>query len=61
MNHAIRVSDQVYLLDEGHISRSGASEHVITEETVREVYNVPVHICKFRKCCHKVVVPAEER
>jgi len=59
INHAIKVSDQVYLLNEGRIYRAGASEQVITEESVKDVYDVRVHVCDFKKCRHKVVVPAE--
>jgi len=59
INHAIKVSDQVYLLNEGSIYRAGASEQVITEESVKDVYDVRVHVCDFKKCRHKVVVPAE--
>jgi ABC-type cobalamin/Fe3+-siderophores transport system ATPase subunit len=59
INHAIKVSDYVFLLNEGRIYLSGTSDEVITEETVKKVYDIYVHVCNFRKCCHKVVVPGE--
>ena len=45
-----------FLLNEGRIYLSGTSDEVITEETVKKVYDIYVHVCNFRKCCHKVVV-----
>jgi len=60
INHAIEISDCVYLLKNGHIYKAGVSEEVITEQAIYDVYGVHVHICKFKGCCRcrNVVVPA---
>lgn len=58
INHAIEISDYVYLLKDGRVYQSGTSEHVITEQSIKDVYGVCAHVCKFKKCCRNVVVPA---
>ncbi|WP_449241140.1 ABC transporter ATP-binding protein [Desulfoscipio gibsoniae] len=58
INHAIEISDYVYLLKNGHVYRAGASEQVVTEQSIRDVYGVCAHICRFKRCCRNVVVPA---
>ncbi|HPA94412.1 MAG TPA: ABC transporter ATP-binding protein, partial [Petrotogaceae bacterium] len=59
INHAIEVSDFVYLLKDGHIHNAGTSEDVITEKNIKDVYGICTHICRFKKCRRRVVVPAE--
>lgn len=58
INHAIEISDVVYLLKGGHVYRAGHTDQVITESAIHEVYGVHTHICKFSKCCRNVVIPA---
>ncbi|SNS19015.1 iron complex transport system ATP-binding protein [Anaerovirgula multivorans] len=58
INHAIEISDSVYLLKNGHVYKAGGSEQVITEQAIKDVYGVYAHICKFKRCCRNVVVPA---
>jgi iron complex transport system ATP-binding protein len=57
INHAIEVSDFVYLLKDGCIYNSGVTDEVITEQAIKNVYGVNAHICKFKKHCRNVVVP----
>lgn len=58
INHAIEISDYVYLLKDGRVYLSGTSEKVITEKSIKDVYGVSAHVCKFKRCCRNVVVPA---
>lgn len=58
INHAIEVSDYVYLLKHGCVYKAGLSEAVITEQSIKDVYGVRAHVCQFKKCCRSVVVPA---
>jgi iron complex transport system ATP-binding protein len=58
INHAVEISDCVYLLKNGRIYSSGTSEQVITERSIKDVYHVCAHVCKFKKCCRNVIVPA---
>jgi iron complex transport system ATP-binding protein len=57
INQAIEISDSVYLLKNGHVYKAGASDQVITEQAIQDVYGVCAHICRFRKCRRNVVVP----
>jgi iron complex transport system ATP-binding protein len=57
INHAMEISDYVYLLKGGHVYRAGLSEEVITEQSIRDVYGICAHVCRFEKCCRSVVVP----
>lgn len=58
INHAIEISDSVCLLKDGRVYKAGGSEQVITEQAIKDVYGVRAHICKFKRCCRNVVVPA---
>lgn len=58
INHAIEISDYVYLLKNGQVYQSGSSEEVITEKFIKDVYGVCAHVCRFKRCCRNVVVPA---
>ncbi|WP_320662965.1 ABC transporter ATP-binding protein [Pyramidobacter sp.] len=60
INHAIEVSDRVYALKNGRVFRSGPCEQVVTEETIREVFQIRAHVCRFEKCCRNVVIPTRE-
>jgi len=57
INHALEVSDRVYLLKDGRIYGAGASEEVITEQSIRDVFEIGTHVCRFKKCRRPVVVP----
>lgn len=57
INHALDISDCVYLLKDGSIYDSGDSEEVISEQSIHEVYGVCAHVCKFKKCRRSVVIP----
>ncbi|AZO95999.1 ABC transporter ATP-binding protein [Halocella sp. SP3-1] len=57
INHAIEVSDFVYLLKDGCVYNSGVTDEVITEQAIKNVYGVCAHICKFKKHYRNVVVP----
>lgn len=58
INHAIEISDYVYLLKDGRVYQAGTSDQVITEQSIKDVYGVCAHICQFKRCCRNVVVPA---
>ncbi len=58
INHAIEISDYVYLLKDGRVYQSGSSEYVLTEQSIKDVYGVCAHVCEFKRCCRNVVVPA---
>lgn len=58
INHALEVSDYLYLLKDGCIYSQGTSEQVITEHTISEVYGIHAHVCRFHGCRRNVVVPA---
>lgn len=57
INHAMEVSDLVYMMKDGEIYRDGTPEEVLTERSILEVYNVLAHVCKFKKCRRSVIVP----
>ena len=57
INHALEISDRVYLLKNGRIYAAGASEEVITEQSIRDVFEIGTHVCRFKKCRRPVVVP----
>ncbi len=57
INHALEISDRVYLLKDGSIHSAGTSEQVITERSIREVFEIGTHVCRFKKCRRPVVVP----
>lgn len=59
INHAVEVSDLIYMMKDGEISRRGTPEEVLTEDSILEVYNVFAHVCKFKKCRRNVIVPEE--
>lgn len=58
INHAMEVSDVVYMMKNGVIYSEGPPGEVVTEESISEVYNICVHVCNFNKCCRQVIVPA---
>ena len=57
INHAMEVSDLVYILKDGQIYGQGPPEDVLTRQAIAEVYGVSAHVHQFRHCCRKVVVP----
>lgn len=58
INHALEISDYIYLLKDGHVYKSGTPEEVISERSIKDVYGICAHVCRFKKCCRSVVVPA---
>lgn len=58
INHAMEVSDEVYLMKDGAIFNRGSPEEVVTEKSISEVYEICAHVCRFSKCKRNVVVPA---
>lgn len=57
INHAMGVSDFVYMLKDGKIYEKGPPEEVLTEKSISSVYDTTAHVCQFKECCWKVVVP----
>ncbi|AKL96381.1 ABC-type cobalamin/Fe3+-siderophores transport system, ATpase component [Clostridium aceticum] len=57
INHALEVSDYIYLLKNGEIYGAGTSKEVITEKALREVYGICAHVCQIKHCCRPIVVP----
>lgn len=61
INHAIEVSDWIYLLKNGNVVASGERDSVITEEMLHSVYEVHTHVCNVQCCRRNVVIPASIR
>ncbi len=57
INHAMEISDLVYMMKDGQIYAQGPAEQVLTEKSIAKVYDVYAHVHNFKKCCRKVVVP----
>lgn len=61
INHAIEISDLVYLIKDGEIYKKGSPHEVITKENLKEVYKIDTHIysriCNIKKCRKFSVVP----
>lgn len=57
INHAMEVSDRVYIMHGGRVYQSGSVEEVITEKNLQEVYGLRTHICRVKDCCRSVIVP----
>ncbi len=57
INHAMEVSDLIYIMKDGEIYKSGDPQELLTEEIILEVYDVYAHVCKVKKCRRNVVVP----
>lgn len=57
INHAVEVSDRIYLMKDGEMFDCGENEMVINEENIRQVYGVHAHVCRPHKCCRNVVIP----
>lgn len=57
INHALAVSDRVYLLKEGEVFTSGVPEEVITGPVLRRVFGVYAQVCRVQCCCRPVVIP----
>ncbi|MCR5288812.1 MAG: ABC transporter ATP-binding protein [Treponema sp.] len=58
INHALEVSDWIYLLKNGALIASGDCNSVITEEMLHTVYEVRTHVCNMPCCKRNVVIPA---
>jgi len=63
INHALEVSDIIYLLKKGEIYKRGKPFEVITKENLKAVYNINTSIhsrtCKIKKCKKFSVIPIE--
>lgn len=46
VNHALEYCDNLFLMDQGKIVKSGSPEKVITPEIMKDVYNLNVNITK---------------
>lgn len=57
INHAIEVSDCIYLMKNGEIYSFGNSDKVITEKSLFDVYGISAHVCKIKHRCRPFVVP----
>ncbi|MFI3176312.1 MAG: ABC transporter ATP-binding protein [Eubacteriales bacterium] len=58
INHAIEVSDKIYLMKDGKVFDFGHSDQVISEQNIRDVYGVHAHVCRPKPCCRNVVIPS---
>jgi iron complex transport system ATP-binding protein len=61
VNHALVISDCVYLLKEGTVYDSGLSEEVINEQSIHDVYGVRTRVHRFTDWERSVVVPYADR
>jgi iron complex transport system ATP-binding protein len=57
INHAIEVSDFVYLMKDGRIEKYGQTDAVITEKSIHEVFGIPARICRFQNLDKPFVIP----
>ena len=57
INHAIEVSDRIYMMKEGEVVASGYCDAIITENAIKEVYDIDVYVQNFQKLSRQVVVP----
>jgi len=57
INHAMEVSDIIYMLKDGRVYDKGKPDDIITEKAIHEVFEIPVHVCRFHQCHKSVVVP----
>lgn len=57
LNHAMEISDSVYLLHHGTVCKSGPPLEVITSESIFEVFGINAKIHKMKKCRRSVVIP----
>lgn len=57
INHAMEVSDLVYMIKDGEVFAKGPPEKVITEGSISDVYDITAHVCSFRPCRRNVIVP----
>ena len=57
VNHALETSDKIYMIKEGAVYSFGGTDEIVTEESIKKVYEVNAYVCNFQRCCQKVVVP----
>ena len=57
INHALAISDIVYLLKQGNIYNYGLTEETITDKSLQHVYEINATVCRVNKCWYPVVVP----
>lgn len=57
INHALEISDYIYLLHEGKVHSTGKTTQIITRENIREVFGVSTHICHMKKHCKRIIYP----
>ncbi len=57
INHAIEVSDLVYMMKDGQIYNYGTCDQVITEKSIRDVFEIPAKVCRFHSLEKAIVIP----
>ena len=57
INHAMEVSDKVYLMKGGAIFKVGDCNSVVTKENLKEVFDIQAQVCKVNYCSRNIVVP----
>ncbi|MBR9764192.1 MAG: ABC transporter ATP-binding protein [Rhodobacteraceae bacterium] len=57
LNHAMRYADHVVLFDQGRIVRTGPTREVLTEERIRQVFDIDCRIVDLPGLDRPVVVP----
>lgn len=57
INHAIEVSDLVYMMKDGQIYNYGTCDQVITEKSIRDVFEIPAKVCRFHPLEKAIVIP----
>ncbi len=57
INHALDLADSIYLLKNGVIYKYGNSEEVITEQSVKDVFDINIHVVRVKDFQRSVVVP----
>ncbi len=57
INHAIEISDRIFMLKDGCVYSHGDSSKVVTERNIGDVYDVRAYVCEIAQCERAVVVP----
>ncbi len=62
INHALEVSDMIYLIKNGKIFTKGKPEEVITKCNIKKVFDIDTHIftrhCNKKRCQKLSIIPA---
>lgn len=57
INHALEVSDTICVMNQGAVHSIGSPKIVITEEAIKQVYGIHVHVCQVEPGWRPVVIP----